>query len=84
MDPALIAAVVPAAITAAGTVLAALIRARCPVLDESRRGAAAGQPPGSGTVIWSSGQRLGVRRRSKSVTPGTADELRLYKKYKKL
>jgi hypothetical protein len=37
MDAALIAAVVPAAITAAGTVLAAVIRARRPVPDESRR-----------------------------------------------
>jgi hypothetical protein len=45
MDPALIAAVVPAAITAAGTVLAALIRAGRPVPDESRRGPANGSAP---------------------------------------
>jgi hypothetical protein len=45
MNPALIAAVVPAAITAAGTVLAALIRARRPVPDESRLGPADGPSP---------------------------------------
>ena len=37
MEPAFIAAVVPAAITATGTVLAAVIRARRPVLDEFRQ-----------------------------------------------
>ena len=46
MNPALIAAIVPAAITAAGTVLAALIRARRPVLDESRRGPTPGHRHG--------------------------------------
>ena len=46
MNRALIAAVVPAAITAAGTVLAALIRARRPVLDESQRGPTPGRRHG--------------------------------------
>ena len=48
MDPALIAAVVPAAITAAGTVLAALIRVRRPVPDESRQDPANGPAPVGG------------------------------------
>ena len=47
MDPAL-AAVVPAAITATGTVLAALIRTRRPVPNRSQPDAADGPPSDSG------------------------------------
>ena len=46
MNAALIAAVIPAAITAAGTVLAAVIRPRRPVLDESQRGPTPGRRHG--------------------------------------
>ena len=50
MDPAVMAAVVPAVISAAGTVLAAWLRAQRPPRGESRSGDAGAPSPRSGAT----------------------------------
>lgn len=76
MDAALTVAVVPAAITAAGTVLAAVIRAWRTGPDGSRRRRPTARDRSAGAVKWTS-----VRQRSeptgcraRSFVPVTADE----------